>query len=52
MISNRLISIDAASVQRDLSGNCIVDVGGARTYTYNNANRLSAVLDGGLTTAT
>ncbi len=39
-------------MQRDLSGNRIADVGGTRTYTYNNANRLSAVLDGGLTTAT
>ncbi len=39
-------------MQRDLSGNRIADVGGTRTYTYNNANRLAAVLDGGLTTAT
>ncbi len=39
-------------MQRDLSGNRIADVGGTRTYAYNNANRLSAVLDGGLTTAT
>ncbi len=51
-VSNRLISIDAAPIQRDLSGNRIADVGGTRTYTYNNANRLAAVLDGGLTTAT
>ena len=37
---------------RDLSGNRMADAGGSRTYTYNNANRLSAVLDGGLITAT
>ena len=50
--TNRLTSIGGQTVLRDASGNRTADVGGTRTYTYNDANRLSGVLDGGVTTAT
>ena len=49
--SNQLISLDGSAIQRDASGNRTADVGGTRTYTYNDQNRLSAVLDSGATTA-
>jgi RHS repeat-associated protein len=49
--TNKLTSIDSLTIQRDASGNRIGDIGGTRSYTYNNANRLSAVLDSGVTTA-
>ena len=49
--SNQLATIDGLSLTRDLSGNRTGDVGGMRTYTYNNANRLSSVADSGVTTA-
>lgn len=51
-VSNRLTTIDATAVTCDLSGNRTAEPGGVRTYTYNNAGRLSAVLDSGVTTAT
>lgn len=49
--TNRLTGIAGSTVQRDASGNRTADVGGTRTYTYNDQNRLSAVLDSGATTA-
>ncbi len=51
-VSNRLTTIDAVAVSHDLAGNRTAEPGGVRTYTYNNAGRLSAVLDSGVTTAT
>lgn len=50
--TNKLTSIGGLTVQRDASGNRVAEVGGTRTYTYNDANRLSGVLDGGVSTAT
>ena len=50
--SNQLTTIDSAAVSHDLAGNRTAEPGGVRTYTYNNAGRLSAVLDSGVTTAT
>ena len=46
-----MISLGGSAIQRDASGNRTANVGGTRTYTYNDRNRLSAVLDGGATTA-
>ena len=51
-VSNRLTTIDSAVVSHDLAGNRTAEPGGVRSYTYNNAGRLSAVLDSGVTTAT
>ena len=50
--TNKLTSIGGQTVLRDASGNRTADVGGTRTYAYNDANRLSGVLDGGVSTAT
>ena len=50
--SNQLTTIGGSSLTRDASGNRTADVGGTRTYTYNDQNRLSAVLDNSVTTAT
>ena len=49
--SNQLTSIGGTSVQRDLAGNRTADPGGTRTYSYSDANRLNAVLDNSITTA-
>ena len=49
--SNRLTAVDGSTVQRDLAGNRTAEPGGIRTYSYNNGNRLSAVLDNAVTTA-
>ena len=49
--SNQLTSIDSVAIQRDDAGNRIADVGGTRTYSYDDTNRLSEVLDNGISTA-
>ncbi len=45
--SNQLASIDSIALQHDPAGNRTADQGGSRTFSYNNANRLSDVFSNG-----
>jgi RHS repeat-associated protein len=48
--SNRLNSAPSGSVNLDASGNTTMDLGGTRSFTYNNAGRLSQVTIGSIST--
>ena len=50
--SNQLASIDGGNIGRNVVGNRISDRGGNRTFTYNKANRLYQVYEGGQLVAT
>ena len=42
-LSNRLATIDGVTLQHDAAGNRTADLGGTRTFSYNDAGRLSGV---------
>ena len=43
-LSNRLSAIDGIPLQHDVAGNRTADLGGTRTFSYNDAGRLSGVV--------
>ena len=49
--SNRLAAIDGVALQHDTAGNRTADLGGMRTFSYNDAGRLSEVFSNGVSIA-
>ena len=49
--SNRLAAIDGVALQHDTAGNRTADLGGTRTFSYNDAGRLSEVFSSGVSIA-